>query len=137
MNALNTLSDEDQLERERKWTNCILAVVFGIATVALLICGGLFFMLAMESVESTPDEAERWFNTVVQADSVLFSNIQHYESTKASTFLITFDLNSPILMTSRWHYPPSRTNAQSTRDTSGIGKPTSIGTVRPRFRWML
>lgn len=70
--------DQDRLERESKWISYILAAVFGVGAIVLITCGGLFFMLATESGESTPSEAQRWFETVVQDDPSSFTDIQHY-----------------------------------------------------------
>lgn len=73
--------EQDQRDRERKWISYIIATVFGGVAFVLLACVaaiGLFVMLAAESGESRPNEAERWFKTVVHDDTSSFGEIQHY-----------------------------------------------------------
>ena len=70
--------EQERVDRERKWVNYFIAAVFGGGTIALLVCGGLFVVLARESGESSPQESERWFKTVVQFEPSLFTDIQHY-----------------------------------------------------------
>ncbi|KLU06769.1 hypothetical protein RISK_001083 [Rhodopirellula islandica] len=72
------LFNRDRIDRERQWVGYCIAAIFGGAAVGLLACGGLWVMLAMESGESAPDEAERWFKTVVDSDPSPFTGIQHY-----------------------------------------------------------
>ncbi len=74
-------AEQDLRNHERIWISIIIATIFGGGAVLLLACVGLFglfVMLAAESRESKPDEAERWFKTVVQDDVSAFSEIQHY-----------------------------------------------------------
>ena len=52
--------------------------MFGGGAISLLVCGGIIVALAVESGESSPVEAKRWFKTVVQADPSTFTEILHY-----------------------------------------------------------
>lgn len=72
------MNDEDRIENERKAIGCIVVVIICGGAVSLLVCGGLLVALAMESGESSPQEARTWFKTVVNADPSSFTNIQHY-----------------------------------------------------------
>ena len=72
------MNDEEQIERERKAIGFLIATFFGGGAITLLVCGGILVALALETGESSPDEAKRWFQTVVAADPSAFSDIRHF-----------------------------------------------------------
>jgi hypothetical protein len=72
------LNEEDQIECEHKAIGCVIATLLGGGAISVLACGGLLVALAMESGESSPQEAREWFKTVVNAAPSSFTDIQHY-----------------------------------------------------------
>ncbi|WP_158231103.1 hypothetical protein [Rhodopirellula bahusiensis] len=48
-----------------------------MAAIAILASGGLFFLLSRPG-ESSPQEAQNWFETIVHEDASAFNDIQHY-----------------------------------------------------------